>query len=324
MKELEKQFGPILESIIISRKVEDVIPFAYQIMALLMSNHPTIPELYYKLFDHTCNTSGTDANAAVPFLTVFMAKTNMFSQQQRLSTLLQQIRKLLSDGSTMTWGIHIADAVLRNEAISENHEVAVQVFKIILSTLMANSKRFVQKDFCRLLVNFIIKFKAQKLRIITNQVEQGFYIKCTQVIRDFSEELPTFRDRRRFIHALISLIADPATVKESPQDWVKMVEKCITLLEARMNVDRETDRLDILKATGKSTTSATTMLCISIPFLREQIPSIIELKKLLARSIQHLNTQLPRVVNQNLFRQFEKKYQLSVADYLQATGLHIS
>jgi hypothetical protein len=322
---LEKMFGSTLESIVQNRKIEDVIPFAYQIMALLMMNYTKVPQHYAKLFDFICNQSGHDSSYAIPFLSVYMAKTNMFSEQQRLQSVLQTINKLLSDESTIRWGLDIADAVLRNEAIAENHQVAIQVFKIILNTLMSKQiKPFMKKDFCRLMVNFIIKYQGKQLRVITNQVQNGFYLQCVDVIVKFSEDLPTFTERRQFIMALISLISDEKTVQESMVTWKNLLEKCVLLLESRMRVDREKDRLDILKATGQSSSSKGSLLRLSMAFMNETIPSIMELKCTLARAIKQLNTKLPQVVNKNLLSKFERKYGETVMEYIIGTRLQIS
>lgn len=325
--ELEKMFGSTLEGIVQNRKVEDVIPFAYQIMALLMMNYTKVPQHYAKLFDFICNQSGLDSSYAIPFLRIYMEKTNVFSEQQRLQNLLQTISKLLAEESTIRWGLDIADAVLQNGAIAENHQVAKHVFKIILDTLMQNGKQirpFVKKDFCRLMVNFINKYQANQLRTITNQVKSGFYLECVNVIVTFSEDIPTFAERRRFIKALISLVSDKNTVQESAMTWKNLLEKCVTLLESRMKVNREEDRLDILKATGGTTSTKGSLLRLSMAFMNESIPSIMELKTILARAIKQLNNDLPQVVNKRLLSQFERKYGETVMEYLQGTRLDIS
>lgn len=326
VKQLESMFGSILEGIIQNRKVEDVIPFAYQIMALMMSHYSQIPSHYSKLFDYTCTQSGLDSSYAIPFLTVYMAKTNMFSEQQRLQNLLETIQKRLSDSSTIRWGLDIADAVLRNEAIAENHAIAVKVFQIILNTLMSSQgiKPFVKKDFCKLMVNFIIKYQGEKLRIVTNQCQNGFYLKCVEIIVKFSEDLPTFEDRRRFIMALISLINDQDTVKESLLTWKSLLEKCVTLLESRMKVNKEEDRLDILEATGKSSSSKAALLQLSMGFMHERVPSIMELKVILAKAISRLNQVLPNVVNKQLLSQFDRRYGETVLEYFEGARLQIT
>merc|ERR1719219_2781563 len=185
-------------------------------------------------------------------------------------------------------------------------------------------KPFVQKDFCRLMVNFIIKYKGTQLRAVTNQVQNGFYLKCVDIIVKFSEDLPTFTERRRFIMALISLLSDQQTVKESPMVWKNLLEKCVTLLESRMKVNREEDRLDILKATGQTSSTKGTLLRLSMSFMNESVPSIRELKCVLARAIKQLNTSIPQVVNKNLLSQFERKYGETVMEYLLGTRLQIS
>merc|ERR1719384_3099301 len=126
-----------------------------------MSNYPKVPETYMKVFDFTVNQSGQDSASTIPFLSVYMEKTDIFSDTQRLRNLLTTISKLLSNPKTLRWGLDIADSVLRNESIAENHQVPVEVFKLILQTLNSGTvQRFIQKDFCRLLVNFIIKHNA--------------------------------------------------------------------------------------------------------------------------------------------------------------------
>jgi hypothetical protein len=185
-------------------------------------------------------------------------------------------------------------------------------------------KPFIKKDFCRLMVNFIIKYQGKQLRVITNQVQNGFYLQCVDVIVKFSEDLPTFTERRQFIMALISLISDEKTVQESMMTWKNLLEKCVLLLESRMRVDREKDRLDILKATGQSSSSKGSLLRLSMAFMNETIPSIMELKCTLARAIKQLNTQLPQVVNKSLLSKFEAKYGETVMEYIIGTRLQIS
>ena len=50
-----------------------------------------------------------------------------------------------------------------------------------------------------------------------------------------------------------------------------------------------------LKATGQSSSSKGSLLRLSMAFMNETIPSIMELKCTLARAIKQLNTKLPQV-----------------------------
>jgi hypothetical protein len=124
--------------------------------------------------------------------------------------------------------------------------------------------------------------------------------------------------------ALISLLSDQQTAKESMRVWKELLEKCVTLLESRMKVNREEDRLDILKATGQTSSSKGSLLRLSMSFMNESIPSIMELKSALARAIKGLNQSLPQVINKNLLSKFDRKYGETVMEYLLGTRLQIS
>ena len=75
----------------------------------------------------------------------------------------------------------------------------------------------------------------------------SFYLNCASIIALHSEEIPSFEQRRRFIHALNSLIGDASMIQASPETWRKLLEKAVDLLETRMKANQEEDRLDIVK-----------------------------------------------------------------------------
>eukprot|EP00494_Astrolonche_serrata_P025418 UN25679 len=253
--DVEKHFGPVLTSIITSRKIEDMIPFAYQILAILLHNYPQVPPQYQKLFDAAISTSGQDSSAAIPFLSIYMTKANILTQQSRFQNLLKSVQKLLNDPKTVRWGLDIADAVLRNETIVENVNVAVEIFKVILQVLQSKQqKRFVEKDFSRLLVALILKHKALKLKSILDRVGKGFYAQCIRIVIKFADDIGTFKGQRKYITAMVYL-TDGDLIQESPKDWKDVVEKAITLMESKMKISKEEDRLDILEATGDSASS---------------------------------------------------------------------
>jgi len=323
VERLEQVFSPILFQIIQQRKVEDVIPFAYQIMALMLNHYQTVPAHYGKIFDFAVQ-SGNDTSFAVPFLNVYMTKVNMFSQKTRLQDLFTTIQKLLSSPATVSYGIDIADAVLRNEAISENHGVATEVFKVIMAALQSKEqKRFVEKDFSKLLIDFLRKHDAAKLRMIVDSIQNGFYEMCVSVILKYCQEDSTFLLRRKFVVALISLVIEANTIRQNPKLWKTLFEKTIILLEQRMRTNREEDRLDKLEAQGDGGTSSKNHLVRSCPFLRVRIPSTIQLKLELAKAIGQLNQQQV-ITGAMLVQLVEEKYLHAIKDYCRAVNVTLN
>lgn len=317
--EIEKCFGSILQGIIQNRYIEEVVPFSYQIITLLLYNYINIPSYYTRIFSFTINQTIQDS-FSIPFLSLYISKDYIFSKKM-VDKILNTLKKLLTESKTVRWGIDIADAILKNKTIIKNHKIALSIFKVLTQSLNSKQqKHFVAKDFTRLLVSFIIKFKANSLRIILDNISQGLYIICNQLILKYAD-VSNFEERRKFIIALTFLINDKNCLQNQTNIWKQLLKKCIELLESRIKINEELDRLDVLEAMGSSNLVKNLELKLALPFVQENIPSIIQLKHALAETINDLI--IKGLLNLSIINQFEIKYSKTIKDYLGAINIFL-